>query len=402
MAQMIVVVEKLNKRKSIPATFADKDSIIGVVNNGFTFEATQAPPVPNAAPGIWYQDGDGYYYWGNGLSPVSADPAATRTVATAPAVAGPVAEAVADASAAAAAVVSPFTWFNNLGSAAIWSTYGTKGEGVKVAVIDQGYNIGLNDLDGAVTGVGMLIPGAPAVNFADIKNAAMKDAVGHGTFCAGVIGGRNRDNVLGVAPGCELLVAKVHNDGMDTNGVDVMLNAIEWALNNGAEIISISLGLFPADLPATPDYVKTIQQRLTTLTNNKKVLIFAACGDNLPGKVSQSEIYPASLTGCVSVGSTHDGALSNVTVLSDTTVIHAEGEKVEGYFSTNQPEVQTGTSMSTPMVAGIAALAVSHLKKKNGDWDPTDLLQKIYATGDPITGSPKRKCLNAGELFKNL
>ena len=69
MAQYIVTVEKLNKRKAIPSTFPDDSSVVGVVYKGYTFEGTPVLPaaVPNPALGNWYIGADGYYYWGGGV-----------------------------------------------------------------------------------------------------------------------------------------------------------------------------------------------------------------------------------------------------------------------------------------------------------------------------------------------
>jgi|GEM_PF-2221223 len=67
MATFKVIVAKLNKRSFIPAQFPESGGIAGVVNQDFTFQGTEVTPVPNAALGKWYRDGDGYYYWGNAL-----------------------------------------------------------------------------------------------------------------------------------------------------------------------------------------------------------------------------------------------------------------------------------------------------------------------------------------------
>lgn len=66
--QLIVTVDRLNKRQAIPVTLADKSGIIGSVNKGFSFEGEEETAVPNIALGKWYKDRDGYYYWGGGLT----------------------------------------------------------------------------------------------------------------------------------------------------------------------------------------------------------------------------------------------------------------------------------------------------------------------------------------------
>jgi subtilisin family serine protease len=413
MEQLVVVVEKLNKRNSIPTTFADKTSIVGVVNKGFQFLGQEVTNVPNGAPGKWYTDRDGYFYWGSGLSPMA--PEGPAVVVAAPAVVAPgaqpavvaVADTVADTEAdaaplAPAAAIPTFTWFTNLGITDIWQNF-SKGAGVTVAVLDTGYDINNSDLSPAVAGVTNLDGSTPALVFGQTNNPLINDGVGHGTFCGGTISNRNTKFQVGVAPESRLLVAKLSKDGsLDPTGVEVILDGIEWAINNQAEVISISMGKLPSELPPTPGYLDGLQTRLNTILAGRQVLVFAACGDNPIDQVFNSEIYPASFSGCVSVGSTDSGELAQVTMLSDKTIIHAQGVSVEGYFGSLTPTPQTGTSMSTPIVTGVAALAVSYLKAKNGSWNAATLLQDIYATADPITGSATRKLLNPANLFGKL
>src|SRR5476649_1475618 len=69
MAQLKVVVDQLNQRSSIPASLPDPDSIVGIVDNGYTFQGTLvgAADIPNSVLGAWYVDTNNYYYWGGGL-----------------------------------------------------------------------------------------------------------------------------------------------------------------------------------------------------------------------------------------------------------------------------------------------------------------------------------------------
>lgn len=67
MIQLIVKASKLNKRKYIPVSFTDKESIIGFVKEKFTFQGEEVKIVPNPALGKWYKDRDNIFYWGGGL-----------------------------------------------------------------------------------------------------------------------------------------------------------------------------------------------------------------------------------------------------------------------------------------------------------------------------------------------
>lgn len=69
MAQLKVIVNKLNRRTGPVADMNDKGNIVGTVPMGFIFESTGQ--ITNGL-GTWYADSDGYYYWGNGLIIINA------------------------------------------------------------------------------------------------------------------------------------------------------------------------------------------------------------------------------------------------------------------------------------------------------------------------------------------
>jgi lysozyme len=69
MAQLKVIVNKLNRRTGPVADMSDKTNIVGSVPMGFIFESRSQ--IMNRL-GTWYADSDGYYYWGNGLILINA------------------------------------------------------------------------------------------------------------------------------------------------------------------------------------------------------------------------------------------------------------------------------------------------------------------------------------------
>lgn len=77
--KLIVNVKRLNKRNRIPQSFAEKDSIVGTVVKGYTFEGTENTTPIAATLGKWYRDSDGFFYWGGGL--IVAEGKAPRPVA---------------------------------------------------------------------------------------------------------------------------------------------------------------------------------------------------------------------------------------------------------------------------------------------------------------------------------
>ncbi len=127
----------------------------------------------------------------------------------------------------------------------LWSQ-GINGSGVTVAVLDSGINQNHPDLIGKVVG---------EVNFVKDEETT-NDLLGHGTMVAGIIAGSGEASggrYMGIAPGARLLNVRVIDS--DGNGQDSdIIAGIEWALNNGADVISMSLGgldLGETDLPVT-------------------------------------------------------------------------------------------------------------------------------------------------------
>ncbi|GAA4288252.1 S8 family serine peptidase [Georgenia daeguensis] len=109
------------------------------------------------------------------------------------------------------------------------------GAGVTVAVLDTGIDVAHPAFAGAT------------VVEEDFTGSGNGDVQGHGTHCAGTVLGRDVDGArIGVAPGVgRVLAGKVLGD--DGSGDSTMLfNGIQWALREGAHVISMSLGFdFP-------------------------------------------------------------------------------------------------------------------------------------------------------------
>lgn len=114
----------------------------------------------------------------------------------------------------------------------VWAE-GIDGSGVIVAIIDSGIDKNHPDLIGKVIGERNFVEGEDTTD----------DLVGHGTLCAGIIAGSGRASggrYRGIAPGAQLLNVRVI--GSDGNGkVSDIIAGIEWSLDNGARVLSLSL-----------------------------------------------------------------------------------------------------------------------------------------------------------------
>jgi subtilisin family serine protease len=273
------------------------------------------------------------------------------------------------------------------------------GDGVVVAVLDTGIN-----------------PNHPAFQGVELvrKNFTTgpdDDTHGHGTHCAGTIFGRDVDgNRIGVARGVrKALIAKVLGPG--GGGSDVIAQAIQWAVNNGAHVISMSLGIdFPgfvkeleaADVPtelatsmALEGYRANILlfERLAGLISAQELitthptLLIAASGNESRRELNpEFEIAtspPAVADGFVSVAACGQSA-PGFTVAKFSNVgarLAGPGVDVISARHTGGLVSMSGTSMATPHVAGVAALWVQQLMKTN------QLNGKLLA--DRLIGSAK-------------
>jgi subtilisin family serine protease len=172
---------------------------------------------------------------------------------------------------------------------------GFKGQGVKVWVLDTGVDPTNPQLQGVIAGMYSTTVGDPL------------DKQGHGTWCASRIVGQpythpvNGFDLLGAAPECELYSVKVLTDLGFGNTSDIM-KGIEMALENGADIISLSLG---GDGSATDEEddpsVKLINKAAET--HPKTIFCIAAGNSGSQGETAGSTIgIPAVAEAAVTVG----------------------------------------------------------------------------------------------------
>lgn len=156
-----------------------------------------------------------------------------------------------------------------------WAKYG-KGGGAKVAVLDTGLDLTHPDLPATIT------------NASFVPGLTVDDYNQHGTHCSGtVLGLDNTEGVIGVGPSASLIIGKVLNNG--GYGVDSWIaTAIDWAVGQGADIISMSLG---EDVP------DPALEEACLNAFNAGVLVVASAGN----AANSAPNYPASFPGVMSI-----------------------------------------------------------------------------------------------------
>lgn len=224
------------------------------------------------------------------------------------------------------------------------------GAGIKVAVLDTGFDSAHPDFAGRQVTLESFISGESA-----------QDAHGHGTHCIGTACGPKSPGTgprYGVAHEAEIFVGKVlSNSGSGSDGG--ILAGIDWAIQAGCAVISMSLG---ADVPRVhPPYTVAGRRAL-----DKGSLIVAAAGNN--AKRTQLNFgfvgAPANSPFIMAVGAL-DQQL-DLAFFSARTLPDAQGGQVDlagpghqVYSSWPMPtryRAINGTSMATPHIAGLAAL----------------------------------------------
>lgn len=234
-----------------------------------------------------------------------------------------------------------------LGVPDLWKQ--TRGKGIKVAVLDTG------------------APDHPDVASAVILSKdftgsrfGMADKNGHGTHCASIIAAQdNSIGVVGIAPEASLLAGKVLGDSGSGSSQSVA-NGIYWAIEQGADIISMSLG------SPVPD------QRIRTAVvaaNQAGIYIVVAAGNEGPRQGTVG--YPGRWPECISVASYNEqGQISQYSSRGPEVDIAAPGENITACYLDGQLAKLSGTSMACPAVAGVIALALSKYVAVGRD-DPT-------------------------------
>jgi PGF-pre-PGF domain-containing protein len=259
-----------------------------------------------------------------------------------------------DAPASCAVAGSPAWGVLKINATDVWDL-GVNGSGINVSIVDSGIyadHADLDDLDDHGTTDDPKI--LKWINYVN-GSLNMYDDQGHGTHVAGTVSGTGAGGTqTGVAPGTKLLVAKVFDSSGDANSSDV-IDAFQWSIDSGADVISFSGGGVEHD----PD--------MTTAINN----IVAAGGVPViaagnGGSGASTINCPGDEKGALTVGSTDNmdavaptSSRGPVTLYGETYTkpdVTAPGVNITSASSSGGYCEKSGTSMATPHVSGTVAL----------------------------------------------
>ncbi len=178
----------------------------------------------------------------------------------------------------------------------------------------------------------------------------------HGTHVSGTIAARlNNFGVVGVAPNVSIMPLRVVNES-NLNPDILVAEAIRYATDNGANIISISLGIYDEEITNSTSYqlVEDALQHAFSMG----VLIVASAGNDYPdGPVTR----PANNDNVIAVGAINSAkAIASFSCQGPEIDVVALGVKVNSTIPYNTFGFSSGTSMAAPHVSGALALMLSY------------------------------------------
>ncbi|MCA2220874.1 S8 family serine peptidase [Nonomuraea aurantiaca] len=259
-----------------------------------------------------------------------------------------------------------------IGAPAAWER-GYTGAGVKVAVLDTGVDATHPDLVDRVSA---------QADFTGSSDAT--DRNGHGTHIASTIAGSGSASggtYKGVAPAVSILAGKVCVTFCEESAI---LAGMQWAGEQGAKVVNLSLG--GTDTPE----IDPLESAVATLTQSYGMLFVVAAGNSGNERSVES---PASADAALAVGAvTKSDELAEFSSrgprAADSALkpeITAPGEGIvaarakDARFGEGSYVAMSGTSMSTPHVAGAAAI----LAGQHPGWSPGTLKAALMGSASP-------------------
>lgn len=321
------------------------------------------------------------------------------------------------------------TWnVTQVNSDDVWAQ-GYYGAGVTVAVLDTGINYNHQDLNDHL----WTSPDYPnhGYDFANNDDNPMDDH-GHGTHCAGTVAGDGTaGSQTGMAPEASIMAVKILTS--DGGGSESFTwDGIQFAIDNGADVLSMSIGWLHAWSPTRETWREAMsnclaagvvaavaagnegnQQSSYPIPDNVRTP-----GDCPPPWLNPDQTLEGGITATITVGATNssDGIAdfsgrgpvdwSNVAGYNDYAYqpgiglirpdISSPGDGIKSlahYSNTGYESGWSGTSMATPGVAGVIALMLS----KNYELTPSEIDQ-IIEENAAIPQSPKNNTFGSGRI----
>jgi serine protease len=228
-------------------------------------------------------------------------------------------------------VNAPTAWEKTLGSS-----------DVTIGVVDTGAQFDHPDLASRYASE----PGRDVVD--DDANPYPSGGTRHGTHVSGCASAET-GNETGIAGVSDSTLVNARVLGPNGSGsLSDIADGIQWAVDAGVDIINMSLG--------GPWPSKTLKRAVEYAYDEHDVLVICAAGNASKANVG----YPAGFEECVSVAAlTPDEELADFSNYGDDIDVAAPGVNVQSTVPTDEYAALSGTSMASPVVAGVAALGLA-------------------------------------------
>lgn len=247
-----------------------------------------------------------------------------------------------------------------------WQISQGKAAPVTIAIVDTGVDVNHPDLKDKI------VPGHSSFPQSPFNT----DLNGHGTHCAGIAAAtvNNGIGVAGVAPLARIQPVKVLDDSGSGSNASVA-EGIDWAAENGAQVISMSLG--------GPSPSKAIAEAVQKALSRNIVVVVAMGNDG-----NDEPSYPAAVPGVMGIGATDkNDRIASFSQWGKHISVSAPGVDILSTFPLNSNDIGmtqygsiSGTSMATPYVAGLAALIRGTAPQLTG----VQVRQRIEQTADDL------------------
>lgn len=255
-----------------------------------------------------------------------------------------------------------------IGAPSAWDV--ASGDGTTIAILDTGVDGAHPDL------VGKMVPGW---NFYD-NNADTTDVLGHGTKVAGAAAAmsNNQIGITGVATSAKIMPVRI-SDPTGYGSWSVIASALTWSADNGAKVANVSYSVSGSS---------TVQHAAQYM-KGKGGLVVVSAGN------TGTEVATAASKAMVSVSATDGGdVLAGWSSYGAYVDVSAPGVGI--WVTTNGGGYATdsGTSFSSPITAGVAAMMFS----ANPGLSPDDVETLLEATAVDLGGAGWDKFYGFGRI----
>lgn len=304
-------------------------------------------------------------------------------------------------------------YFNPIGAKNAWDiTLGDKD--VIIAVVDNGFDVNHPELSGKLYNSYNVLT----------RNKYLRPIVtregidAHGTHVAATAAGNynNGTGLLGIAPNCRLMLVQVGNDNSNgTLSTTAIREGILYAINQGADVINVSLGMIvPDNLKGMSEgqqlnYIASSYRQEELLWNNvytkakrnNCTIVFAAGNDNMiagidPKKRSKNIIKVSAVN-----KELKKADFSNYGIYPDLnreySTLSAPGVSIYSAAPDSQYVSMQGTSMAAPVVSGAVAL----LKSIDKNLTTEQVISLLKETGENVD-SNIGPIINIGKALQTL